>query len=360
MSEPYVIAIIPAHNEAGSIAAALRSVRGQVDRIVVACDHCSDNTYQVARQNGADRVFNTVDNHARKAGALNQALHRFVNWRIPNLYLMIMDADTQIVPQWMAKARSLINLYSSNNSRYDRERKYDAVGSIFYSARTKRPTILEMCQHNEWVRYANKIKRSRRVFVLTGTCSLISGQKLRAVYQKYHRFYDERSITEDFAMTVDLKSVGSRMISPMSCRCTTRTMRHYGDLIRQRRRWYLGALEVILHRRTGRILWPYIGQQVMLLVSVFAFFLFLVTSLVIYVTGDVDITLFWTVTFLIFDAERVLSIWQEPWKDRWFAASMVPELMYSLVLQWAYLLAWVSLLFHSNPYWNRYPKGRKS
>lgn len=359
MSRPYVITIIPAHNEAKSIAATLHSVRGQVDKIVVACDNCSDDTFQVAQQNGADQVFNTVDNNARKAGALNQALERYVDWRIPNLYIMIMDADTQIVPTWMEKAKSLINLYSSDNSRYSRGRKYDAVGSVFYSDRKKHPTMLEMCQHNEWVRYANKIRRDRRVFVLTGTCSLISGQKLWSVYLKYNRFYDEHSITEDFAMTVDLKSVGARMISPMSCRCTTRTMRHYRDLVRQRRRWYLGALELILHRRTNRVLWPYVWQQVMLLISVFAFFLFLVTSLLIYITGDIDITLFWTVTFLIFDTERVLSIWQEPLEDRLFAASMIPELIYSLVLQWAYILAWISLLFHRDPYWNHYSKRRK-
>lgn len=296
----YVTAIIPAHNEAKDIARAIHSIYNQVNQIIVACDNCSDDTYGIAKNSGADIVFNTVNNHARKAGALNQALKHHVNWQIPNLFIMAMDADTQIVPNWMEKAKSLIV----------GPHKYDAVGSIFYSSNKNRSTILELCQHNEWVRYANKIKRCHRVYVLTGTCSLIRADKLLAVHHKYHRFYDENSITEDFAMTVDLKSVNTRMISPLSCICTTQTMQHYSNLIRQRRRWYLGALTLLFHRKLNSVTLPYWGQQIMLFLSVIAFTIFLIASLIIYISGDVDITLFWTLSFIIFDAERVLSIWQ--------------------------------------------------
>lgn len=345
----YVTAIIPAHNEAKYISKTIHSISHQVNRIIVACDNCSDNTYQVARESGADVVFTTINNHARKAGALNQALKYYVNWDISDLYIMVIDADTQIVPNWIEKAKTLTTMRP----------QYDAVGSVFYSSKSQRPSILELCQHNEWVRYANKIKRCHRVFVLTGTCSLISAEKLLAVHHKYHRFYDEKSVTEDFAMTIDLKSVGTRMISPLSCVCTTQTMGHYSDLIRQRRRWYLGALSLLFHRKLSKVTVRYWGQQLMLLLSVIAFMIFLVTSFVIYVTGDVDITLFWTVSFVIFDAERVFSIWNESLKDKLFAASMMPELFYSLILQWAYILAWYSLLTKSRLYWNGSKRGRK-
>lgn len=355
MTLPYVIAIIPAHNEAKNIAATLHSIRNQVNQIVVACDNCDDQTFEVAINNGADHVFKTVNNHGRKAGALNQALKQYVDWSIPNLYLMIIDADTQITPNWMAKAASLIKLHDPHPHYYlpHPEQKYDAVGSIFYSANHRHPSILERCQYNEWVRYANKIHRDRKVFVLTGTCSLISAQKLLAVYHKFGHFYDEQSITEDFAMTVDLKSVGARMISPLSCRCTTETMNTYGALIRQRRRWYLGAIQLVLHRKWNRVVLRYAAQQALLMFSVFAFFLFILASVIIYMTGDIDITLFWTVTFLIFDLERVATIHQTSTQDKWFAASMLPELWYALILDVAYILAWLAIICHSHLYWNQ-------
>ncbi len=358
MNGPYVVAIIPAHNEARNIAKTLKSIKNQVDYVIVACDHCQDNTEQVAYHNGADKVFETIHNHARKAGALNQTLENYVNWSLPNLYVMVIDADTQIVSNWMAKAKTLVRLSGVHQSGYrQNHHKYDAVGSIFYSNRTRHPTMLELCQHNEWVRYANKIKRDHRVFVLTGTCSLISARKLLAVHRKYHRFYDENSLTEDFAMTIDLKEVGAKLISPLSCVCTTKTMRHYSDLVRQRRRWYLGAIKLIMRRKLDHVTWPYVLQQIMLLISVFAFTTFLLMSALVYLTGGLHLTLFWSIAFVIFCTERVLSIWNEPVLDRFFAASMIPELIYSFVLQWAYLLAILAYFNHLEIYWNQNQDG---
>ena len=78
-------ALVPAHDEALTIAATLESLRGQSrppDRIVVVADNCTDDTAEIARQHGAE-VFTTVNNTHKKAGALNQALSRMFDTSTP-------------------------------------------------------------------------------------------------------------------------------------------------------------------------------------------------------------------------------------------------------------------------------------
>ena len=72
--------LVPAHDEALTIAATLESLWGQTrppDRVVVVADNCTDDTAESRGEHGAE-VFTTVGNTEKKAGALNQALSRDV------------------------------------------------------------------------------------------------------------------------------------------------------------------------------------------------------------------------------------------------------------------------------------------
>jgi hypothetical protein len=102
-----VVVLIPAHNEAPVIAATIASLHRQTrppDRIVVVADNCSDTTEDLSLPHGAE-VVTTVANTARKAGALNQALRRI----LPDLeredFVLAMDADSQLPPDWIRGAR---------------------------------------------------------------------------------------------------------------------------------------------------------------------------------------------------------------------------------------------------------------
>ena len=57
--------------------------------------------------------------------------------------------------------------------------------------------------------------------------------------------YDTLAMTEDNEMTLSLKSLGAKMISPMQCRVFTEVMPTRQALWRQRMRWQRGALENI-------------------------------------------------------------------------------------------------------------------
>lgn len=73
-----IVALLPAHNEAESIAATVCALRAQTripDEIIVICDNCTDATAEIASDHGAT-VWATSGNTHKKAGALNFALER--------------------------------------------------------------------------------------------------------------------------------------------------------------------------------------------------------------------------------------------------------------------------------------------
>ncbi len=94
--------VIPAHNEAHNIASCLQGARCQTipADILVVCDNCTDSTAEIARSMGVS-VFETVNNIHRKAGALNQALYKFIS---KYDYILIQDADTTIAPDLLSAA----------------------------------------------------------------------------------------------------------------------------------------------------------------------------------------------------------------------------------------------------------------
>src|SRR4051794_11315773 len=97
---------VPAHDEALTIAATLDSLWQQTrppDKVVVVADNCTDDTAEVARRHGAE-VFTTVANRDKKAGALNQALAQMFAAMASRDVAMIMDADSVIVPEFLATA----------------------------------------------------------------------------------------------------------------------------------------------------------------------------------------------------------------------------------------------------------------
>jgi poly-beta-1,6-N-acetyl-D-glucosamine synthase len=49
-------------------------------------------------------VMSTVNNRARRAGAINQALTRILTGHRPDFYVLVMDADTELSPEWIETA----------------------------------------------------------------------------------------------------------------------------------------------------------------------------------------------------------------------------------------------------------------
>jgi biofilm PGA synthesis N-glycosyltransferase PgaC len=92
--------IVPAYNEAGSLADTIRSLRAQTVRIkaVIVVDDCStDDTAAVARSLGVT-VVRPPSNTGSKAGAQNFALSH-----VDSAFTMAIDADTTLAPDAIEK-----------------------------------------------------------------------------------------------------------------------------------------------------------------------------------------------------------------------------------------------------------------
>jgi cellulose synthase/poly-beta-1,6-N-acetylglucosamine synthase-like glycosyltransferase len=199
-------AVIPARNEALHIAPTLVSLRRQTvppAAVWVIEDNCTDNTAEVARAYGA-HVYTTVDNHHRKAGGLNQLLARLAHTLGPLDAVLVMDADTVMVDDFLERAAA----------EFDALPDLGAVGGVFVGDDS--PGLLAQMQRNEYLRYARDISRRKgRVFVLTGTASLFRADALAAVAAARGsvlpgvpgNVYDTFSLTEDNELTIALKTL---------------------------------------------------------------------------------------------------------------------------------------------------------
>ena len=166
-------------------------------------------------------MFTTVGNTEKKAGALNQALSQMLDDIDTRDVVMVMDADSVIVPEFLETAMG----------RLEADPDLIAVGGVFYGE--EGAGLVGQLQRNEYTRYQRYISRRRgKVFVLTGTASLFRAYALKAVADSRGSLipgdpgevYDTLAMTEDNELTLALKTLGAKMISPMQCRVD-----HRGD-----------------------------------------------------------------------------------------------------------------------------------
>ena len=90
----FIAVLMPAHNEASGITAAIRSARDQLqtgDRVLVVADNCTDETAVVARAAGAE----VIERHDTQRRGKGYALDFGVRWleNAPPSVTIIIDAD---------------------------------------------------------------------------------------------------------------------------------------------------------------------------------------------------------------------------------------------------------------------------
>lgn len=327
------IVLIPAHNEEDRIAEAIRAVLVQtvpVDRVVVVADNCTDATVAIARSFGsAVEVFETRENRDRKAGALNQALAALDG--PDETRVLVMDADSRIVPEFVAHATAAL------------AGDVGAVGGIFLADGEN--GLLGAMQGLEYTRYAREIARDgARARVLTGTATITTLGMFRRVrdaralgWLPGEGFYNREALTEDFELTLAIKSLGFCTVSPKGCTVVTETMGTWGELWRQRVRWQRGALQALRMYGVSRVTLPYIGKQIETGIGILAILaLWLLTALSL-ASGTFAVHPFWLGIGAVFQAERVVSAWRAGWSARALASAMIPDLIFDAVIGAVYV-----------------------
>ena len=332
-----MIALVPAHNEEAVIADALASLERQTvrpERVVVVADNCADDTAQIAASRGAE-VWPTVGNTARKAGALNQVLDSL----LPTLdaHVVTVDADTVLSPTWIEDA--LVALAENPDM--------GAVSGT-YQARQARG-LLPLLQRIEYHQVHRRISRSGgHVHVLSGTATMFEPRMLK---RQRGWVYDERSIVEDFDVTLALRFNGYQPRTFKHLTTTTDVMETWGALSRQRLRWQRGTLETLLHygwRRNTRRLW--LGQVVSYLMTGVFLAAFAAIGLTIHLGVVPDPR--WLLTTPIFMLSQFMETRSAGFKATALAVALIPLWLYDLYRLVIYWIAAVRVVRRTQAVWH--------
>jgi biofilm PGA synthesis N-glycosyltransferase PgaC len=357
----FVIAIVPAYNEEERLGRTLRSLANQtrpVDAVIVVADNCTDGTVAVALAAGAS-VVETVGNSHRKAGALNFALGEILPTLDETDAVLLMDADTQLSEGFIAATTT--RLWAEQKGR-----QVGAVGGIFTADDDDWKTVRQL-QTNEYVRYARHLaRRQGRALVMTGTGSVFSVSALRRVMAARisgelpdnggtQGVYDTSALTEDNELTLCLKALGYRTISPKECLVFTAMMPTWKLLYQQRRRWQRGALENIIAHRLRRHTSPYIFRQFFTYVGVIFVPFYLVTLTLALTTGsgvDAFVPL-WVLVAFTYTVEQTWSARRGGWRAVLMSLAIFPELFLNLFLHVVYAFAFSGALWGTSETWGR-------
>lgn len=334
-----LIALIPAHNEEDGIEGTVRSLKQQtvaVARIIVMADNCTDRTVQRARAAGAE-VQETVGNRAKKAGALNQGLRSHLPELNGTDFVICMDADGELAPDFVANALELL------------ERRPDLGGLSGAIVARETSNFVETAQAIEYARGTRQMSRAGgRVHVLSGACAIFPVHVLRRVAAargtelpgEPGTWFMEDSLTEDYELTLAIKKLGFTCTSTKRCRVVTDVMPTFSMLTSQRLRWYRGALESVWlygwSKLTQRI-WFGVGF------TFFASVLFpcaVVVLLLSYVAWGSTPEWYFAVLFPLFLLESVVVARRVSRRASVFAWSFVPLWLYDNLL---FILYWRAL-----------------
>lgn len=333
-----LIALVPAFNEAGCIAATVEALRQQtwpVSRIIVIDDNCTDDTGAIAMQAGAEALA-TVGNTKKKAGALNQALAAVLPDLADDDYVFIQDADTVVVPDFIELAMAAM--------RSDPR----AVVCGRYACKAEHG-LIGLLQRNEFFRSGRQIdRRQDRTHILVGTSTLLHAGILRHVLAAREQgilpaaddVYTD-SITEDFELSLAIKTLGYRLTSPHGCDAITDVMPTVAKLWHQRLRWYRGGIEDLRRYGLNRVTLGYWRRQAVIISGIAAQGLYIgAVAASLSFTGSLHLTLIWSLVTLLFMTDRVINVWKAGRMARLVAGLLIIEMAYDYWQQAVYVTAW--------------------
>lgn len=349
-----VTVLIPAHNEESSIGQTLTSLRQQSlppREIVVVCDNCTDETAEVAGKHGA-WTFPTRGNTAKKAGALNQALKRLLQYFDADDYVLVMDADSQLNKGWIAEAASILSS----------DRSVGAVCGVYIGE--EGCGLLGQLQRNEYVRYARAVFRRSQAPVLSGTGTMFRVSALREIARERGRtlrgvegeYYNTLGITEDNEITLALKTLGHRCVPAPGCLTITEVMPTLKHLYHQRMRWQTGTLIDLISYRFTKVTLDYWLRQlgmylgICLTITCWAIIAWSLAS-------DPDIDVPWTLVVVgITQLERLWTVRRGGWRGIALTAALLPEFGYDIFRMVVFIRSLVAALARRDVGWNHVKK----
>jgi cellulose synthase/poly-beta-1,6-N-acetylglucosamine synthase-like glycosyltransferase len=358
---PFVIVVIPSYNEEQSLRRTIGSLRAQSrvpDEIIVLADNCDDATVEVARSEDVS-VWETKDNFDGKAGALNQLFASFLELLDDDDVVLVMDADTTLTETFIEATTEMLFTPS--------KKEIAGVGGIFLADDEEDWNLVRQLQSNEYIRYQRRLsRRGGRALVLTGTGTLFRASVLRRI-QRARRageipdlahaggVYDISALTEDNELTLSVKELGYRVVSPKACTVKTAMMPTWSSLYKQRRRWQRGALENLIAHGINRHTATYALRQIMTYIGVF-FLPFYLHTLVVALSTNSELNFFeplWVAVAVLYVAEQAFSVRKGGWKAIVVSLLVIPEFFLYAFLDVVYVVTFFGALFGTDEAWGR-------
>jgi poly-beta-1,6-N-acetyl-D-glucosamine synthase len=227
-----VVALVPAHNEEEQIAATIQSLLAQniPVQVVISADNCTDATVEIASSFQGVIVAETVDNTAKKAGALNQAWERYGR---DADFVFTMDADTFLAPDCLQR---LIEDMPGRGAV--------CVWPCLKPTTTtrRRDRLMYRMVRLEFGGMGRIIHRRRfQTEVLSGMGAMFRGDVLREVADQNGTPWSTDSIVEDYRISLDIRRLGHQIAVCPRAKAYTDALVDIRSLWRQRIRWAGGT-----------------------------------------------------------------------------------------------------------------------
>ncbi len=321
-----VTVILPAHNEAEIIKDSIQSVLNQTywDIDIICClDNCSDNTEKIIINNFDDnydvKIFKSVNNKDKKAGALNQLFNYY--FENMNDYVLVMDADTVLHRKAIEEGVKFL------------ARNYEtgAVCSMAGLIEPKNKNLLWYLQNIEYgFGDTSFIENQGNVFVCRGMYSMYRKIALENVIKKRNTVYNVDSITEDYDLTLVLKQLGYKLNTSNRIKAFTDTPTTFKEFFIQRKRWIKGgAADLIRHGYK-----KYTSLDINKMLFYFLLMLFqLIFAIEAIKVHNLDLV--WLVAIIVVyyinTGIRSKYVKNKDWKMYLILFSMIPMCLYSLL-----------------------------
>lgn len=244
-----IVILVPAHNEADTIASCLESMLSQqyprdLFRVVVIADNCTDQTAARAAATGAEVMVRDIPEIRGKGHALQWAMEQLLAGSRPFDAVVVADADSRADPRFLAELETLLGLgHDVVQADYSLEPEPDSARSQIEAA----AMLLRVR-----VRYTGLTTLGLPVG-LAGNGMLLSRRVLQSIP------WDAYSPTEDAEYTLKLLLAGVRPVFAARARISSPTTPSERGAYTQGLRWESGrftsmrrSLPTMLRAAAGR------------------------------------------------------------------------------------------------------------
>lgn len=364
---PRIVALVPAHNEAESIASTLWALVAQTrapDLVVCIPNGCNDRTAEIARGIPTITVLELPRLEHKKSEALNIAWGKYAK----NADIVIcLDADTVLPPNAIA------DWENEFKPELDREPKLieQAGGGILSSLgglikgeeAISKPLggssskftmpgkdFLTRLQRAEFAKWTDTALERGWTSVLAGTGCAISGEALRQVVEHTGRpgpwSYDSQ--VEDFELTYIIRRLGYRCQVSPTVRAYTDSMKSVKSLWGQRMKWQVGTVEDLLTIGVNRLTLVDWYQQFMGLFMASVRILWISILIAMILTESLHFQFVWWVAvpllFIIGELYSALRIPHRDFKDVLYALLIIPAEVFAWLRSGWFIAAWIEVL----------------